>query len=164
MRVYIPATFDLLHQLAEQGELEPAGGWVFGVTAELQQQLGTVNEEELEHWAFLDAAEASLRLLAKGATHYPHRRVVISADVPGATDAPEQGDSTMQLTAPVVKFADIACFHVDLARAEETTAQAVAVIDQADLGDEDAVHQVANCLDVYLAYYDPSEIGLLTAL
>ena len=113
--------------------------------------------------AFDDAALASIRLLAIGdEERFPHRRVVISADVE-ATGHPDMGESVVKLSAPVA-LEDVAAIHVDVQDAEEATKKAIACIDAADLGDEDAELAVGDAQDNYMAFYDPSELPVLIEL
>ena len=63
-----------------------------------------------------------------------------------------------------VGTADIAAVHVDLAGAAELVEAAVAAVDEADLGDEDAELTVGDALDVDLAWYDAAELPFLLSL
>ena len=47
---------------------------------------------------------------------------------------------------------------------EPATQKAIAVIDAADLGDEDAELTVGDALANYLAWFDPSELGVIVEL
>ena len=62
MRVYLPATFGMLAGLNETGTLTARSGWGFAVTPALVEFYTAGDEEEIAHAAFLDAAEASVRL------------------------------------------------------------------------------------------------------
>ena len=168
MRVFIPATFGMLHELAEHNKFHVRGGVAFTVTAKLRTDFADVeaDEEELEHYAFQDAAMASMRLLTAGDPYFSSRRVVISADVPEvwATVDVDAGDTVVRLKPAEVEFDQIAAIHVDLAEYEELTAAGVAHIDAADLGDEEAENHVFTALENFMAWYDPLELGILTAL
>ncbi len=163
MRVYIPATFGMLTSLQDDGLIHARSGWGFAATKALHDFFTSGDEEEIEAVAFDDAALASIRLLAIGdEERFPHRRVVISADVT-ATEEPEMGESVVKLAGPV-ELEQVAAIHVDIAEAEEATAKAIEVIDAADLGDEDAELAVGDAQDYYMAFYDPSELAFLVEL
>lgn len=164
MRVYLPATFATLHQLADDGKFPARSAVAFAVTDALRSSFDEGDEEEFDHYAFQDAALASLRLLSAGDPHFPHRRVVISADIPDeqATLDEVAGDTVVRLDPALVEFDQVAAIHVDLGDYEEATAKAVAAIDAADLGDEDAELAVGDALDNFMAWYDPLELNLLT--
>lgn len=163
MRVYIPATFAMLKELDADGSIHARSGWGFAATPALTEFFTSGDEEEIEAVAFDDAALASLRLLAIGdEPDFPHRRVVISADVE-AVPQPEMGESVVKLSAPVT-LEDVAAIHVDIADAEEATKRATELIDAADLGDQDAELAVGDAQDNYLAFYDPTELPFLVDL
>ncbi len=164
MRVYLPATFGMLASLEENKLIHARNGWAFAATDALHDFFTSGDEEEIEAFAFDDAALASIRLLAIGdEERHPHRRVVISADVADATADPEMGESVVRLAGPV-KLEDVAAIHVDIAEAEQATAKAIEVVDAADLGDEDAELTVGDAQDNYMAFYDPSELPVLVEL
>lgn len=163
MRVYLPATFGMLKQLDADGLIHARNGWAFAATPALTEFFTAGDEEEIELVAFDDAALASLRLLAIGdEADFPHRRVVISADVE-AEPQPDMGESVVKLTGPVERE-DVAAIHVDIQEAEEATRKAIEAIDAADLGDQDAELAVGDAQDNYLAFYDPAELPFLVDL
>ncbi|PAT15521.1 hypothetical protein CKJ84_04495 [Corynebacterium sp. NML 120412] len=163
MRVYIPATFAMLEQLNEQGVLHARNGWGFAATPELTEFFTSGDQEEVEAVAFDDAALASIRLLAIGdEERFPHRRVVVSADV-DATGEPDMGESVVKVVGPV-ELKDVAAVHVDVREAEDATKRATELIDAADLGDEDAELAVGDAQDNYMAFFDPSELPFLIEL
>ena len=163
MRVYIPATFAMLKELDAEGTLHARSGWGFAATPALTEFFTSGDEEEIEAVAFDDAALASLRLLAIGdEPDFPHRRVVISADV-DATPQPDMGESVVKLSAAITRE-DVAAIHVDIADAEEATKKATELIDAADLGDQDAELAVGDAQDNYLAFYHPDELPFLVEL
>ena len=83
MRVYVPATVDMLWQLNESGELTARSGYGFMVTPAVRDFFIEGEEEDFSEYVFDDASRASLRLLATGEVEkFPHRRVVISIDLP----------------------------------------------------------------------------------
>lgn len=163
MRVYIPATFAMLESLNADGVLHARNGWGFAATPELTEFFTSGDQEEIEAIAFDDAALASIRLLAIGdEERFPHRRVVVSADVE-ATGEPDMGESVVKVAGPV-ELKDIAAVHVDVREAEEATEKAVSLVDAADLGDEDAELAVGDAQDNYMAFFDPSELPFLVEL
>ena len=163
MRVYIPATFAMLEQLNERGVLHARNGWGFAATPELTEFFTSGDQEEVEAIAFDDAALASIRLLAIGdEERFPHRRVVVSADV-DATGEPDMGESVVKVSGPV-ELKDVAAVHVDVREAEDATKRATELIDAADLGDEDAELAVGDAQDNYMAFFDPSELPFLIEL
>lgn len=163
MRVYIPATFAMLESLNADGVLHARNGWGFAATPELTEFFTSGDQEEIEAIAFDDAALASIRLLAIGdEERFPHRRVVVSADVE-ATGEPDMGESVVKVVGPV-ELKDIAAVHVDVREAEEATEKAVSLVDAADLGDEDAELAVGDAQDNYMAFFDPSELPFLVEL
>lgn len=172
MRVYIPATFDMLAELNAAGQLTARSGWGFAVTPALNEFYTSGDEEEIAHVAFLDAARASLRLLATGEegadaeAKFPHRRVVISIDAEDSAvqTHPESGESVVKLSPAQFGMEQVAAIHVDIEDSEAETAKAIAAIDAADLGDEDAELTVGDAEDNYLAWYDPSELRFLVEL
>ena len=163
MRVYIPATFAMLKELDAEGTIHARSGWGFAATPALVEFFTSGDEEEIEAVAFDDAALASLRLLAIGdEPDFPHRRVVISADV-DATPQPDMGESVVKLSEAIARE-DVAAIHVDIAAAEEATKKATELIDAADLGDQDAELAVGDAQDNYLAFYHPDELSFLVEL
>ncbi len=167
MRVYIPATFSMLGTLNDSGVMPVRAGWGFALTPALQDFYTSGDEEEISFSAFQDAAEASLRLLAIGdETQFPHRRVVVSADVPEECISvqPQQGAAVLKLTPPQITKDQLAAIHIDSEHSESATAAAIEVIDMADMGDEAAELTVGDALDNYLAFYDPTELPFLIEL
>lgn len=167
MRVYLPATFSMLRQLEENREVAARSGWGFTVTEGLRNLFDFGEEEEFEQVAFDLASEASLRLLAIGdEERFPHRRVVISVDVDDSTATPEldYGEGVVALSPATISFDQVAAIHIDVAESEEATAKAIKVIDEADLGDEDANLALGDAQDNFLAWYDPSELPFLVEL
>lgn len=163
MRVYIPATFDMLAELEEDGQVLARQGYGFAVTPAVVEFFTSGDEDDLADFAFDEASRASLRLLVIGSQRLPHRRVVISADLPeeAVSAAPDLGEAVVQLKPNAVPFDAIAAIHVDVESSEEATAKGLELIDAADLGDEDAELAVGDALDNFLAWYDPSELSML---
>ena len=166
-RVYIPATFAMLEELVREGSVAARNGWGFAVTPALTEFFTSGDEDEIAYSAFQDASMSSLRLLAIGdEERFPHRRVVISIDVPKESVElqPELGDAVVKLSPAIFRTEDVAAIHVDIEESEEATAKAVEAIDAADLGDEDAELTVGDALDNFMAYYAPCELSFLVEL
>ncbi|MFC9894038.1 DUF6912 family protein [Nocardia sp. NPDC127579] len=177
MRVYIPATVPMLRALVTDREIFPVGATAFAVTPALREAYASGDDEELAEVAMLEAARASLRLLAaasedaaaaSGAEGEPpsrpiYRRAVIAADVAGAKQRPDLDDAVVKLAGPVT-YNQIASVHVDLADAEAEVAKAVDVIDAADLGDADAEFVLGDAEDHQLAWYAAQELPFLLDL
>ena len=167
MRVYLPATFSMLMDLNDQSVVTARRGWAFAVTPALREFYTAGEEEEFEAVAFDDAAEASIRLLAVGdQERFPHRRVVISADVEdsAATLTPDMGEAVVKLEPAQIELRQVAAVHVDVEESEQATAKAIEAIDASDLGDEDAELIVGDAQDNYLAFYHPDELPFLIDL
>lgn len=160
MRIYIPVTLSGLRAVVTDREARPQGGVVFGVTDDLRQEYADADDEELEYLAMSDAGRACLRLLASAPPDEPPMRVVIAADVPVAESMPHRDRAAARVTDPVL-WKQIASFHLDGAEAAEVVRAAVAVIDEADLGDDDAEFAVGTAEDAALAWYAPGEIAYL---
>ena len=143
--------------------LRARNGWGFAATPELTEFYTSGDQEEIEAIAFDDAALASIRLLAIGdEEQFPHRRVVVSADVE-ASGEPDMGESVVKISGPV-ELDRVAAIHIDIAEAEAATAKAIDNIDAADLGEEDAELAVGDAQDNYMAFYDPSELPFIIEL
>ncbi|MDU0478876.1 hypothetical protein QVA66_06445 [Staphylococcus chromogenes] len=166
MRVYIPATWAILRELNANGIFSARSGWGFAVTPALLSSFEEGDEEEIAHFAFIDAARASLRLLGLGETEFPHRRVVISVDLPDSqvTLADDQGDTVVKIQPAQIAMSEVAALHVDIESSEEATAKAIEAIHAADLGDEDAELAVGDADDNFMAWYDPVELPFLVEL
>lgn len=167
MRVYIPATFATLVGLNESRVITARSGYGFAVTPALREYYVEGDEEEIEHSAFLDAAEASLRLLAIGdEEQFPHRRVVVSVDLDEKiiTFMPENGESVVKLSPAHISLDHVAAIHIDVEASEDATRAAVEVIDASDLGQEDAELTVGDAQDNFMAWYDPEELPFLVEL
>ncbi|EUA08444.1 hypothetical protein I546_4757 [Mycobacterium kansasii 732] len=164
MQVYVPATLAMLRQLVADGSLWPVNGTAFAVTPKLRESYAEGDDDELAEVALQEAALASLRLLADdGGEGLPPRRVVIAAEVDGVTLRPDLDDAVVRLTAPVAMDRVVAAY-VDNAAAEPAVTAAIAVIDAADLGDEDADLVVGDAQDHDLAWYANQELPFLLDL
>ncbi|GAA1023384.1 MULTISPECIES: DUF6912 family protein [Amycolatopsis] len=162
MRVYLPATIAMLRDLEANGEFRARSGTGFALTPALREAYASGSDEELEYAALLDAARASLRLIAAEEKGEP-RRAVVSVDVDDATLRPDLDAAVVRLAGPVPK-SQIAAIHVDSADAEDAVTAAAAVIDAADLGDEDAEFTLGDAEDHELAWYALQELPFLLEL
>lgn len=163
MRVYIPATLQMLQRLVADGELQPVNGTAFAVTPALREAYAEGDDDELADVALREAALASLRLLGTDDSGLPPRRAVLVADVDNATPLPLLDEAVVRLVGPVA-MDRVICAHVDNAAAEQAVATAVEAIDEADLGDEDAELAVGDAQDHDLAWYAPQELPFLLEL
>ncbi|HVW44585.1 MAG TPA: hypothetical protein VHC18_24860 [Amycolatopsis sp.] len=162
MRVDLPATIGMLRKLVSDGKLQPLGGTGFALTPALRESYVSGTTEELEYTALMDAARASLRLLADDEKERP-RRVVISADVEHATVRSDLDAAVVRLSGPIV-MDEVAAVHVDAEEAEDAVRAAAGVVDAADLGDLDAEFTLGEAEDHELAWYAPQELPFLLEL
>jgi hypothetical protein len=169
MQIYVPVTLAMLQQLVADGSLLPVNGTAFAVTPRLREAYAEGDDDELGEVALREAALASLRLLAgagaseqPGAT-LPPRRAVLVADVSGTTLRPDLDDAVVRIGAPLA-IDDVVAAYVDNAAAEADVTAAIAVIDEADLGDEDAELTVGDAQDHDLAWYAAQELPFLLEL
>ncbi len=169
MRVYIPATLTMLARLVADGSLRPVGGTAFAVTPALREAYAAGDDDELGEVALAEAALASLRLLGGEQPEpptLPVRRAVLVAELADpavATVRSDLDDAVVRLAAPV-GLDEVIAAYVDTAAAEPAVAAAVAVIDDADLGDEDAELTVGDAQDHDLAWYATQELPFLLDL
>ena len=170
MRIYIPVTLPMLQRLVADGSLWPVNGTAFAVTPRLREAYAEGADEELGDVALREAARASLRLLAGAADDSgqpgdpsPPRRAVLLADVGDVTLRPDLDDAVVRIGSPVTTDDVVAAF-VDNAAAEAHVNAAIAVIDAADLGDEDAELTVGDAQDHDLAWYATQELPFLLEL
>ena len=164
MRVYLPATTNMLRTLVDEGRLAgPLTG--FAVTPALREFYALsdaeADTEELEYAALLAAARASLRLLDVD-PFAARRRVVLAADVPdgavGVIDDPDTDRGAVRVEGEV-ELRTVASAHLDGAEAEDDIQAAVAVVLEADLGSDDAQFVVDQAEGHELAWYATQEIG-----
>lgn len=161
----------MLADFAREGVLPIRSGVVFGLTQAVRDFYTSGDDEELEYTAFLDAARASLRLLAtedaSGAKEaFPNRRVVLAADIPDAnlTADPTGGESVLRVAPAQLELTQLRAIHTDDEDAEAATKRAKECIDDADLGDEDAELALGDCEDNLMSWYDSKELGVLVDL
>ncbi|BBY28682.1 DUF6912 family protein [Mycolicibacterium sediminis] len=165
MRVYIPVTLAMLAALVSDQTMHARSGTAFAVTPTLRESYAEGDDDELAEVALREAAMASIRLLAVEGPDpsLPTRRAVLVADVDGVTLRPDLDDAVVRLTGPVA-MSDVVAAYVDNADAEAAVAAAMEVIDDADLGDEDAELTVGDAQDHDLAWYATQELPFLIDL
>jgi hypothetical protein len=170
MQIYIPATVAMLQQLVADRSLWPVNGTAFAVTPRLREAYAEGDDDELGEVALCDAALASLRLLAVAAEaadqsgeKLPPRRAVLVAEVDDVTLRPDLDDAVVRIGAPVA-IEDVVAAFVDNAAAEAHVTAAIAVVDAADLGDEDAELAVGDAQDHDLAWYATQELPFMLDL
>ena len=163
MRVYIPATLATLQQLVADGSFQPLSGTAFAVTPTLRESYAEGDDEELAEVAIGEAALASLRLLATEPDGgLPLRRAVLIADA-DATARPDLDDAVVRVDGRV-SLDQVVAAYVDNSDAEPAVKAAIAVVDEADLGDEDAEFVVGDAQDHALAWYATQELPFLLDL
>lgn len=164
----------MLQQLVADGSLHPRSGTAFAVTPTLRESYAEGDDEELAEVAIGEAALASLRLLALDDEAWgaapadgalPLRRAVLVADAPDgdAELRPDLDDAVVRVRGPV-KLEQVVAAYVDNAEAEPAVKAAIAVVDAADLGDEDAEFVVGDAQDHALAWYATQELPFLLDL
>lgn len=165
MRVYIPVTLAILQRLVADGSVQPLGGTAFAVTPTLREAYAEGDDDELAEVVLGEAARASMRLLAAEVDDeggLPVRRAVLVADAE-AKLRPDLDDSVVKIAGEVALDRIIAAY-VDIAEAEPAVKAAIAVIDTADLGDDDAEFVVGDAQDHDLAWYATQELPFLLEL
>jgi hypothetical protein len=162
-RVYVPTTLVELARAQKRGTLDdaedPSGSGLpaHAVTGRVREWYVEGNLEELEYSALIDAAEASLRLLALDPLA-PRRRVVVAVDVAENLLTPGGGHrSSVEITGPV-ELSSVVSVHVDEAQAQDTIVAAVEALAAAAEGDDDARFQLDEAEACDLLWYDISEI------
>jgi hypothetical protein len=156
----------MLRELNEKRELAPVDGTAFGLTPTLREFYTGGTEEELEYVALLEAARASLRLVAAeldAGSSDPPRRAVVAADIDDVELRPDLDAAVVRISGTVPMKA-VAAVHVDAPEAEEAVRAAAEVIDEADLGDDDAEFALGEAEDHELAWYAPQELPFLLEL
>ncbi|MEU5697137.1 hypothetical protein [Actinosynnema sp. NPDC020468] len=162
MRVYLPATVAMLRDLVDRGEFTAVGGTGFALTPALRESYASGDTEELEYSAMLDAARASLRLIAADESAVP-RRAVLSVDVEGVKLRPDLDFSVVKVGGPIPAKL-VAAVHLDTGEAEKAVREAADVIDAADLGDPDAEFALGEAEDHELAWYATQELPFVLEL
>ncbi|WP_156448378.1 hypothetical protein [Mycobacterium sp. NAZ190054] len=158
----------MLQRLVADQSLRPVNGTAFAVTPALREAYAEGDEDELADVALREAALASLRILDdEGTEGLPPRRVVVEADLDdaagGVTLRPDLDDAVVRISG-AVPIGRVIAGYVDTSAAEPAVLAAMAVIDAADLGDEDAELTVGDAQDHDLAWYAPQEFPFLLDL
>jgi hypothetical protein len=162
IRVYVPTTLVGLARAQKRGTLNDPDSpqlSAHAVTPAVQEWYVEGNLEELEYSALIDAAEASLRLLAADPPA-PRRRVVVAVDVAEAVVSPAGGGpyrSSVSIGGPI-ELSRVVSVHVDEVESTDTIVVAVDALDAAAEGDEDAQFQLDEAEACDLLWYDISEI------
>ena len=160
MRVYVPATIPALARARDRGRLDVQDA--HAVTPMVREWYVDDDVEDLEFTALLDAARASLTLLAHD-PEAPRLRLVVAADVPSAdvtVAGPGTGDSNrsaVRLSAPVALSA-VVSLHVDESSSEPIIRAAVRALTAAEAGDDDAAFDVSQADGCDLLWYDITEL------
>ena len=164
MRIYLPATTTLLHELLEAGAIGPAPLTAFAVTPGLREWYLDDDAEELEYAAMVEAARGALRLLDAD-PKAARRRIVVAADMADSLVAVRDDlDRGVVTVAQAVPLSAIASIHVDDAEAETTVASAAAAVIAADLGDPGSQEKVDDAEGYELSWYATQEIAAYLAL
>jgi hypothetical protein len=154
----------MLQRLVADREMTAVNGTAFAVTPTLRESYAEGDDDELADVALREAALASVRLLAAAADEpspeLPPRRVVVVAEVDGATARPDLDDAVVRLSGPVA-INDAVAAYVDNSAAEPAVLAAIDAVDEADLGDEDAELTVGDAQDHDLAWYATQELPFL---
>ena len=155
----------MLQQMVADGLIHARSGTAFAVTPALRESYAEGDDDELAEVALREAALASLRLLAAEgeSSPLPPRRAVLVVDVAEATARPDLDDAVVRLAGPV-DLDSVVAAYVDNAAAEAAVLGAVRVVDEADLGIEDAELAVGDAQDHDLAWYAPQELPFLLEL
>jgi hypothetical protein len=156
MRVFVAATLPKLAELNQTGLLAPDIDSVFAVTPALREWYTDGDAEELEYAALLEAARASLGLLAAEPSA-PPRRAVVAADVTGAVPDASNSRAGVRLAVPI-RTDQVAALHIDTGDAEDTVRAAVAAYARAATGDQDAVSAVEEPEGLELLWYASQEL------
>jgi hypothetical protein len=159
MRVYLPSTLPALAAALRAGEIGPAPATGFAVTPALREWYASGDLDELEYVALMEAARASLRLLAADPDAAP-RRVVLAGEVPdsqlGRSDDHDH-PAAVQVLAPVPLHA-VVSGHVDGLEAADDVRAAVAALPAADDGNDDARFTVDGAEGHELMWYATQEL------
>lgn len=158
-RVYLPMTLPGLARAYTSGVFSGPRG-AHAVTPVLREWYTEGDTEEFEYVALMEAAESSLRLLATD-PDAPCRRVVVAADVAGRVVVERPGDwsrSAVQVAADV-PISAVVSVHVDEGAASTVVAGAIAALEAADAGDDDARFALDEAEAAELLWYDVTEIA-----
>lgn len=159
MRIYCPTTVEDLATALVGGVVgEPSGVAAHAVTPAVREWYIEGDTEELEYAVLLEAAEASLRLIAADGKARP-RRVVLAADVEDSWVTPVGGRfrSAVTLARPLPLSA-VVSVHTDEKAAEKAVAEALEALARADAGDDDAQFVLDEAEAQDLLWFDATEL------
>jgi Family of unknown function (DUF6912) len=162
MRVYLPSTLPALAMALRAGRVGAGPLPGFAVTPALREAYASGDDEELEYAALIEAARASLRLLADD-PKAPSRRVVLAAEIPAdqvSWDARAREPGRVVIGAPV-PIQRLASAHVDDPGAGADVRSAAEALAAADAGDEDARFIVDGAEGHELGWYATQELSYL---
>jgi hypothetical protein len=160
MRVYLPSTLPGLARVLQAGEIGPAPQPGFAVTPTLRESYASGDLEELEYTALLEAARASLRLLA-GEPDAPARRVVLAAEVAEDDLGRSGGHPSAVQVLSAIPLSALAAGHVDSPDAIDDVRAAAAALAAAADGDDDARFTVDGAEGHELMWYATQELYFL---
>jgi hypothetical protein len=163
MRVYLPFTLPTLAKLLADGQAATTAVRGYAVTPALREWYSSGDEEELEYAAMIQAARASLRLL-RGEPEAPSRRVVLAADLPEHQIAWVAGfdEPALVEVRTLVSLADVVSGHIDEPSAATDISAAVAALEAADSGDQDARFVVDGAEGHELLWYATQELRTIS--
>jgi hypothetical protein len=159
MRVYLPFTLPTLAKLLGDGRVATTPVRGYAVTPVLREWYSSGDEEELEYVAMTHAARASLRLL-QAEPEAPSRRVVLAADLPQQQVVSVAGfdePALVEVRAPV-SLADVVSGLIDEPGAAADITAAIAALEAADGGDQDARFTVDGAEGHELLWYATQEL------
>jgi hypothetical protein len=162
MRVYLPSTLPALAMALRAGRIGEGPLPGFAVTPALREAYASGDDEELEYAALIEAARASLRLLAAN-PKAPSRRVVLAAEIPAdqvSWDARDREPGRVLISAPV-PIQRLASAHMDDPEAGQDVRSAAGALAAADAGDEDARFIVDGAEGHELGWYATQELSYL---
>ena len=162
MRVYLPSTLPALAMALRAGRIGEGPLPGFAVTPALREAYASGDDEELEYAALIEAARASLRLLAAN-PQAPSRRVVLAAEIPAdqvSWDARDHEPGRVVISTPV-PIQRLASAHLDDPEAGQDVRSAAGALAAADAGDEDARFIVDGAEGHELGWYATQELSYL---
>ncbi len=153
-RVYVPASFAVLHRLLLDSGLGPPPLLAHAVTAGLREAYPEGGEEEWEYAAMSAAARDSLGVLTDAD---PPRRVVLALDV--RTARPDEVEGPTAVVVPdAVPLRVVAAVLVDGEDAADDVRAGREAYPAAEAGDERAEAVVERCLDRELGWWAVQEL------
>jgi hypothetical protein len=160
MRVFLPSTLPALALALRAGQVGSGPLPGFAITPALREAYASGDDEELEYAALIEAARASLRMLADDQAA-PSRRVVLAAEIPAdqvSWDARDREPGRVVIGTPV-PIQRLASAHVDDPEARADVRSAADALAAADAGDEDARFIVDGAEGHELGWYATQELS-----